>query len=181
MTFEQLEDLFFTLQVKADPSGFHGFLCGRLCCGTMQLETLVKTSASWLGLTEEQGEAAENPLRDFYEEALTSLEDISFLFQPILPDDELPLPERLVAVGSWCSNYISGLGEGMSAEFDVSEDAKEALQDIAAIGQISVDFETDDDGERDYAELIEYVRIAVQLLFTDLHPDSGSGAEPTIH
>ena len=120
-----------------------------------------------MGLNEEQGEAVENPLRDFYEEALTSLEDISFLFQPILPDDELPLPERLVAVGAWCSNYISGLGEGMSAEFDVSEDAKEALQDIAAIGQISVDFETDDDGERDYAELIEYIRIAVQLIFTD--------------
>ena len=86
-----------------------------------------------------------------------------------------------MAVGAWCSNYISGLGEGMSAEFDVSEEAKEALQDIAAIGQISVDFETDDDGERDYAELIEYVRIAVQLIFTDLHPDSGPSAEPTIH
>ena len=56
MTFEQLEDLFFTLQVKADPSGFHGFLCGRLCCGTMPLETLVETSTSWLGLLEEQGE-----------------------------------------------------------------------------------------------------------------------------
>ena len=113
--------------------------------------------------------------------ALTSLEDISFLFQPILPDDELPLPERLVAVGSWCSNYISGLGEGMSSEFEVSEDAKEALEDIAAIGQVSVDFDTDDDGERDYAELIEYIRIAVQLIFTDLHPESGSSAEPTIH
>lgn len=181
MTFEQLEDLFFTLQVKADPSGFHGFLCGRLCCGAMPLETLVETSTSWLGLLEEQGKAAENPLRDFYEEALTSLEDISFLFQPILPDDELPLPERLVAVGSWCSNYISGLGEGMSSEFEVSEDAKEALEDIAAIGQVSVDFDTDDDGERDYAELIEYIRIAVQLIFTDLHPESGSSAEPTIH
>jgi uncharacterized protein len=181
MTFEQLEDLFFTLQVKADPSGFHGFLCGRLCCGTMPLETLIETSANWLGLNEEQGEAVENPLRDFYEEALTSLEDISFLFQPILPDDELPLPERLVAVGAWCSNYISGLGEGMNSEFEVSEDAKEALEDIAAIGQVSVDFDTDDDGERDYAELIEYIRIAVQLIFTDLHPDSASTAEPTIH
>jgi len=182
MTFELVQDLFFELQVKADPSGFHGFLCGRLCCGTMPLETLIKTSTSWLGLTEEQGEAAENPLRDFYEEALTSLEDITFIFQPILPDDELPLPERLVAVGAWCSNYISGLGEGMSSEFEVSEDAKEALEDIAAIGQVSVDFDSEDeDGERDYAELVEYIRIAVQLIFSDLHPEAGSDAEPTIH
>lgn len=181
MTFEQLEDLFFELQVKADPSGFHGFLCGRLSCGTLPLETLVKASTNWLGLTEEQAESAVNPLRDFYEDALTSLEDISFLFKPILPDDELPLPERLVAIGAWCSNYISGLGEGMSGEFEVSEDAKEALQDIAAIGQVSVDFEGEEDGERDYAELVEYIRIAVQLIFTDLHPEAGPSEEPTIH
>jgi hypothetical protein len=84
-------------------------------------------------------------------------------------------------VGNWCSNYISGLGEGMSSEFDISTDAKEALDDIAAIGQISVDFESDDDGERDYAELIEYVRIAVQLIFNDLHPEANTDIEPTIH
>lgn len=181
MTFEQLEDLFFELKVKADPSGFHGFLCGRLCCGAMPLDTLIETSTRWLGLSEEQAEAVTPSLRDFYEDALTSLEDISFMFQPTLPDDELPLPERLVAVGNWCSNYISGLGEGMSSEFDISTDAKEALDDIAAIGQISVDFESDDDGERDYAELIEYVRIAVQLIFNDLHPEANTDIEPTIH
>ena len=69
----------------------------------------------------------------------------------------------------------------MSGEFEVSEDAKEALQDIAAIGQISVDFDSEEDGERDYAELIEYIRIAVQLIFTDLHPEAGPSEEPTIH
>jgi uncharacterized protein YgfB (UPF0149 family) len=69
----------------------------------------------------------------------------------------------------------------MGDEFDVSVDGKEALEDISAIGQISVDFETDEDGERDYAELIEYIRIAVQLVFADLHPELDAEAEPTIH
>ena len=40
----------------------------------------------------------------------------------------------------------------MSDGFAVSDDVKEALEDISAIAQISVDFETDDDGERDYAD-----------------------------
>jgi uncharacterized protein YgfB (UPF0149 family) len=119
-------------------------------------------------------------LEEFYESALSNLQDLSFLFQPLLPDDELPLNERLVAVGDWCSNYISGLGDGMGAEFEVSADGKEALEDLAAIGQISTDFESDD-GERDYAELVEYIRIAVQLVFSDLHPELDSEAEPTIH
>ena len=52
MTFEQLEDLFFNLQVKADPSGFHGFLCGRLCCGTIPLGAVDRapppTGSGWI-------------------------------------------------------------------------------------------------------------------------------------
>ncbi len=69
----------------------------------------------------------------------------------------------------------------MGEEFEVSMEGKEALQDISAIGQISVDFETDDDGERDYAELVEFIRIAVQLVFADLHPELDAETEPTIH
>ena len=53
--------------------------------------------------------------------------------------------------------------------------------DIAAIGQISVDLESEGEGERDYTELVEYIRIAVQLIFADLHPELDTDAEPTIH
>jgi len=56
------------------------------------------------------------------------------------------------------------------------------LQDISAIGQISIDFEDGEDeeeGEKDYLELVEYIRIAVQLIFTDLDPSAET--EPTFH
>jgi uncharacterized protein YgfB (UPF0149 family) len=181
VTFEQLEDLFYSLKINASPSAFHGFLCGRLTCGAVEIEHLIEVSSAWLALSEDQAEVAESELRDFYETSLSNLEDLSFLFQPILPDDELPLSERLVAVGEWCSNYISGLAEGLGEEFEISEDGKEALDDLAAIGQISVDFESEDDGERDYTELVEYVRLGVQVIFTDLHPDLSVESTPTIH
>ena len=147
------------------------------------MQELVAASTKWLALAEEQTESAENALHDFYESSLSNLQDLSFLFQPLLPDDELPLNERLVAIGDWCSNYISGLGDGMGTEFEVSVDGKEALEDIAAIGQISVDLESEGEGEgeRDYTELVEYIRIAVQLIFADLHPELDTDAEPTIH
>ncbi len=181
MTFEQLEELFFTLKIHASPSGFHGFLCGRLCCDAVGIKELVLATSGWLALSEAQAEEAENIFEAFYRASISSLEDVSFLFQPILPDDELPLTERLVAVGDWCSNYISGLGDGMDQAFRLSDDGKEALEDIAAIGQVSVDFETDDDGERDYVELVEFIRIAVQVVFSELRPEADPRNEPTIH
>jgi uncharacterized protein YgfB (UPF0149 family) len=134
-----------------------------------------------LALSEAQAEEAESTFEAFYSASISRLEDVSFLFQPILPDDELPLTERLVAVGEWCSNYLSGLGDGMDQTFKLSDDGKEALEDIAAIGQVSVDFETDDDGERDYVELVEFIRIAVQVVFSELRPEADPRNEPTIH
>ena len=122
MTFEQLEELFFTLKINASPSGFHGFLCGRLCCDAVGIKELVLATSGWLALSEAQAEEAESIFEAFYRASISSLEDVSFLFQPILPDDELPLTERLVAVGDWCSNYISGLGDGMDQAFRLSDD-----------------------------------------------------------
>ena len=148
------------------------------------MEDLINCSSQWLGLEDKAAEGAFNAFETFYQETLSDLQDISFLFKPLLPDDELPLGERLVAVSEWCTNYLSGLGEGMGAEFEVSEDGKEALQNISAIGQISTDFEADADeeeGEKDYLELVEYVRIAVQLIFTDLDPAASTEPAPTIH
>ena len=184
MTFEQLEDLFYQLKIQASPAGFHGFLCGRLSCGAVQMEDLINSSTAWLGLEGESAEAASGDLESFYQATLSDLQDISFLFTPLLPDDELPMAERLVSVSEWCSNYLSGLGEGMGPEFEVSEDGKEALQDISAISQISTDIESEEseeEGEKDYLELVEYIRIAVQLIFSDLDPMAKVEPEPTIH
>ncbi len=184
MTFEQLEDLFYELKIQASAPGFHGFLCGRLSCGAVEMKDLIDCSSQWLGLEDEAAKGAFNAFETFYQETLSDLQDISFLFKPLLPDDELPLSERLAAVSEWCKNYLSGVGEGMGEEFEVSEDGKEALQDISAIGQISTEFddgEDEEEGEKDYLELVEYIRIAVQLIFTDLDPSAETEPEPTFH
>ena len=101
MTFGELEDLFYAVKITASPSAFHGFLCGRLTCGAVGIEDLIDMSSDWLTLSDEQCEAAEPALRDFFESSLSNLEDVSFIFQPLLPEDELPLGERLSAVGEW--------------------------------------------------------------------------------
>ncbi len=179
VTFEELEDLFFAIEIEASAAAFHGFLCGRLSGGAVEMPDLVTSSSEWLALSPEQSEAAEHPLTDFYQASLSNLEDLSFLFQPLLPDEDLPLAERLVAVGEWCGSYISGLAEGLGSDFEISEDSKEALEDLGAIAQVSIDF--DAEGERDYTELVEYIRVAVQLIFADVHPEIGIASQPILH
>ena len=75
MTFEQLEDLFFTLQIQANPSGFHGFLCGRLSCGAVDMRQVVDASSQWRAMAEEQAEAAENAIALSHSLGITAVID----------------------------------------------------------------------------------------------------------
>ena len=85
MTFEQLEELFFSHKINASPSGFHGFLCGRLSCGAVDLKQLVDASTSWLALSQEQAEAAEGSFETFYQNSLNDLKILAFFFSPYCP------------------------------------------------------------------------------------------------
>ena len=83
MTFEQLEDLFYSLKINASPSAFHGFLCGRLTCGAVEIEHLIEVSSAWLALSEEQADVAESELRDFYETSLSNLASSLLAFKTV--------------------------------------------------------------------------------------------------
>ena len=87
-----------------------------------------------------------------------------FLFQPILPDDELPLPERLVAVGHGAAIIFPGSAMD-ETDLKFRKMLKKRWKILLLLAKSRWTFDTDDDGERDYSELIEYIRIAVQLIF----------------
>ncbi|MNF13677.1 hypothetical protein D3C76_1733620 [compost metagenome] len=55
------------------------------------------------------------------------------------------------------------------------------LQDLAAISQVQEALEESDDGESDYMEVMEYVRIAPLLLFSETKKDVAAAAKPSLH
>lgn len=180
MQFDQIEEFFYQLKVAVTPSSYHGFLCGRIAAGAVTIDELVVLSCDWLTLDEERVSAADDALRELIAAVVEGVSDDGFSFQLLLPSEELPLSERLAATGEWCGAFLSGVGEGLGGAFNVTEDGREALEDLAAIAQVSTELHGDDDEERDYAELCEYIRVAVQLLYDDLRGSEQPPA-PTIH
>ncbi|TFH68051.1 UPF0149 family protein [Gammaproteobacteria bacterium LSUCC0057] len=178
--FDQIEEFFYQLKVAVTPSSYHGFLCGRIAAGAVTIDELVVLSSDWLTLDEERVSAADDALRELIAAVVEGVSDDGFSFQLLLPSEELPLSERLAATGEWCGAFLSGVGEGLGGAFNVTEDGREALEDLAAIAQVSTELHGDDDEERDYAELCEYIRVAVQLLYDDLRGSEQPPA-PTIH
>jgi len=99
----------------------------------------------------------------------------------LLPTDDAPLTERAAALGQWCQGFLHGFGVNASG-LELSTDAKEVLQDLAAISQVQDALEESEDGEGDYMEVMEYLRVAPLLLFTETQKSAEPvAAKPSLH
>jgi hypothetical protein len=55
------------------------------------------------------------------------------------------------------------------------------LQDLAAIAQVQSALEESEDGESDYMEVMEYLRVAPLLLFSECAKPEPAEPKPSMH
>lgn len=93
-------------------------------------------------------------------------------FTPLLPGDEHGLARQIEGLTDWCRGYLLGLhAGGVRDPQRLSGDAGEILQDIRRISEAELDGSpTDEEEEKALAEIVEYLRIGVQLVFEELQP-----------
>ncbi|MBF0676749.1 MULTISPECIES: YecA/YgfB family protein [unclassified Pseudomonas] len=145
------------------PAELHGVLLGRSCAGAGF------DPEPWLADAQEVlGDAPQDTVR----QALIGLQEMvkaelgsgDFTVVLLLPGDEAPLEERALALGQWCQGFLSGFGLTVR-DSALSTEATEVLQDLAAIAQVQSALEDSEDGESDYMEVMEYLRVAPLLLY----------------
>jgi uncharacterized protein len=91
-------------------------------------------------------------------------------FEPLLPSDAQPIEARTTALAEWCQGFLYGLGAGNIPDASrLPGEVGEIVRDFAEITRAGVDgAETEESNESAYAELVEFVRVGVQLLFEEL-------------
>jgi uncharacterized protein YgfB (UPF0149 family) len=113
----------------------------------------------------------------------TELFDSELRFALFLPDDSDSLATRAQHFGEWCQAFLFGLGlAGLKNISDLSEEVQEALADINQFSQLDADaIEENDEAEGEFAELVEYTRMAALLLHTELAPTEPASNEDITH
>lgn len=165
---------------SVSPAELHGLLLGRSCAGAgFEVDAWLVDAAELLG-----GEAQDSVrqaligLQEMVRGELTG-EDIAVVL--LLPDDEAPLAARAVALGQWCQGFLGGFGL-TARDGALSGEAMEVLQDLSAIAQVQSALEESEDGESDYMEVMEYLRVAPLLLFSECNRPLAAPAEkPSLH
>jgi len=164
---------------SVSPAELHGHLLGRSCAGAgFDADAwLVEAAELLAGEPQDNVRNALIGLQEMVKGELTS-DDMTVVL--LLPTDDAPLTERAAALGQWCQGFLSGFGLTRRA-YSLSDEANEVLRDLAAIAQVQDALEESEDGESDYMEVMEYLRVAPLLLFTETKKTVEPAAKPSLH
>ena len=150
--------------LAVDPPELHGALCGWLSGGG-------ENAANWLAkvLADDALPApeADSPLDELRKVSASQLDDRGFGFELLLPEVEDSLDDRAEALFDWCRGFLGGFGLAAGARPPLSEEAEEALHDLARLAQAAPESSGDDEDEHALAEIEEFVRVSVLLLHGD--------------
>lgn len=180
--FFVLNELLLNMGAVCSPSELQGVLCGRVSGGDIPTKAQWPAdAASFLDLEEHLGFDDEQlPLIDgLYTDTRSLMDDVNFGFTPLLPGDEATMERRTNELASWCEGFLHGLGlSGLSGEVQLSPDVADALRDLAQISQVSVDKDDDlEENEVYWLELVEYVKVAVLTIYTELSNTQSSDSD----
>jgi len=155
------------LRVGVGASDLHGSLAGYLCAGGHA------SAADWLDrLALETDAAGSRPalLDRLFGECRAQLEDPDLGFQPLLPDEDRPLPERAEELVEWCRGFLGGMGlAGVAQGHALSEDGAEILRDFGTIAGSHFELDDAEEDENALSEVVEFIRIGVLLLHGELN------------
>jgi len=152
----------------------HGLLCSRLAllgadAGIGWLDQVLEGSDPDNALRRE----CESMLDALYADTRRQLAERQSEFEPLLPDESDSTIIRAEAIARWCEGFLHGLVSGEPdeelKERLTSEPLSEIIKDMLQITRASIDDDTDQEtNETAYAELVEYLRVAVQLTYEEL-------------
>ena len=176
VTFAEVVRVLEGLGSSVPAAEAHGCLVGALCTSPdypmeRWLEEIIPDAE------QRDDEQSQQPLRLLYADTLNALRGEDMEFEALLPDDDISLAARAGGLSQWCQGFLYGFGTGQVGNRAVKQEelpgnVNEILNDLTHIGRASVELDGDgnESEEEAYAEVVEYVRVGVQLIHDELIP-----------
>jgi len=169
LDYGEIQNALRQARAVAEAAEAHGTLAGCLCA------TVQYRFEDWLAEILPEGRAAPDAtaaLREVFQSTAEALSEAELSFTPLLPRDAEPIDDRAAALGQWCQGFLYGLGtSSLNDASQLPGEVGEIVRDLSEISRVGVDSgDSEESNEGAYAELVEFVRVGVQLLFDELEP-----------
>lgn len=168
--YDALEARLAAAIVTASAAEVHGLLTGWLCAPP----TGEDGAAFLRRQLSAEGTTAARPVNEIAAElgdwTRAQLADPQFGFTPLLPDDAEGIARQTGALADWCQGFVYGLAEAGVRDLQrLPAEVREFLEDMLSLAGAESDATaTEEDEACALTELVEYVRVGVQLVYETL-------------
>jgi uncharacterized protein len=171
VTFDEIARVLEGYSSSVPAAEAHGCLCGALCTsGHYPIERWLEEVVPEEDDSASPAEVDSPAVRLLFADTLSALRGDEMDFELLLPDDDRPLEQRATALSQWCQGFLYGFGTGAPVKADeMPTNVDEVLRDLTHIGRATVDAGEQGEAEEEaYTEIVEYVRVGVQLIHDEL-------------
>ena len=178
MDFDKLDELRKSASIDMSLPETHGGICSQICFQSDYFEEFVPLDNSDDGATVSvQIATYRKALKKIIERDLNKLKDGDLSFELIIPGESNSIQERAEALSIWCQGFVDGVSFLMTEhDFKIDQDQKkesfEIIEDFTQISTLdshSISGEVDE--ELSLMELIEFVRLSVQMIYDEFRSD----------
>lgn len=104
-------------------------------------------------------------------------------FMLLLPNDDDSTRARTEAMAQWCEGFLHGLVSDTHGDelrkYLASEPLADIIKDLVEISRATIGNEGDEESDENaLTELVEYLRVAAQLVYEELAPFRGTSSVP---
>ena len=186
-SFTSVTDALNTLDSLGTAGESHGLLCALLSFNNKIREQAWVDSllSSHIEPSDAKAQQAYKLLTELFQVTHKAFAEEDFDFPILLPDDDLPLEDRIDALSEWCQGYLTGL-HLLGVKLDnpaFAPDLKEALDDLLAISQVELTPEDQKDAESEvrFMQLVEHVKAAVLVVSGEFQLAVAQREHETVH
>jgi len=186
----ELSDIASYCEQANSASEVHGIFTGLLCRDPFT------PSSHWVSALELEGTASDTrfqvvreQLNELWNYTQHSLNHIDTQFEAILPSDDESLSVRSEELAAWSQGFLYGFSLVDSEEVESSElpqIVSEIINDFAEIGQVANVIDEDDTeaheaNESALFEVLEYIKVSIQLVFEEMAGSKMEGRKEPIY
>jgi uncharacterized protein YgfB (UPF0149 family) len=174
MDYDKLDALRKSASIDMSPPEMHGGICSHICFKSDHFEEYMPYEKSDDGASVSvQIAAYRKALLRIIETDTKRLNEGDLSFGLIIPDETSSIKERAEALSIWCQGFIDGVSflltdQKLKIDQSRTKESFEIIEDFTQISTLdphSINEEVDE--ELALMELIEFVRLSVQMIYDE--------------
>lgn len=176
-SYEEVNSVLFSATTPFNAAYAHGAMSGLLCTDTRELPIVLEmflADPQWHKLSTET-----ELLNKLFVLTASHLESAPGAMRLLLPDDDAKMSLRLNALAMWCEGFLEGIvleNEGLQQDI-----VQEALADLSSIKEVATKTKSTKENEVAYTEVLEFVKVAVLLIYAECHPPQSAKDPSSFH